>query len=477
MTPSATRTSSQFDPSRTAPADVATAFRSPAYSELVWRTASTGVGAVKWAAAAGLLAGAAGLGSTAVAACAASAAAVGGCIWAVEMANLRYGVQFPHVTLQHALCNEMHTLAGGLLGATPVVAGLVALAAGRARPDGAGNPAMDYNGLAMLTAMVAAPTAVLLGAGARAASDEAASGFQKMKVYGLPLLATGVVLVAPAVALQAGVSPEAASRFVITFGGSMACAAVRELLTQATALAWGGIERDGVGAGYGLSQARGAERTASTVAPTAASCLLFAATTGLLLHQLDADFGLGMAPAGQSVLAMTAGEAARRTALRYTLMQSTNELLEGIARCLPLAAYARLRGIPLRYRDDGGAGAVEVPAQLRRRLADPETLRRAALFASVRTMDGTPSNLLSQLAATMSPGVFWNGYRVAAVLLQGATMARSPIIAAWLLPGTEVNTDCETDVAVIVPWGTDESASAASTATSGPLSDPAVQWA
>lgn len=448
-------------------------------ASLAWRTASTGLGVAKWAAAAGLMASAAGLGSSAVATCAVGAAAVGTVVWFGEMASIRYGFELPHVTLQHALCNELHTLAGGLLGATPVAAALTALGAALAQPNAAGIPETGYNGLALMTAAVACPSVALLTAAARAADVDPSSTIRQLMVYGLPLLATGAVLVAPAIALQAAVAPEAASRYVITFGAAMACAAVREGLTQASARAWGGLERNGVGAHYGLSQAQGADRAASTVLPTAASCLLFAVTTGLLVHQLDASCGLGLAPVGQSVLAMSAGEAARRTALRYTLMQSTNELLEGIARCLPLAAYARMRGIPLRYRDDGG-GMRDVPGQLRRKLADPETLRRAALFASARTMDGALSNVLSQLSAALSPDVFWNDYRIAAVLAQAATMARTPIIAAWLLPAAEVESEDDghvDNVVVIVLPDIEADSSVESTSTSNPQSDASLQWA
>ncbi len=359
----------------------------------------------------------------------------------------------PHVTLQHGICNELHTLAGGLLGATPVAAGLTVLGAALAT-TASGNIALAGNGLAFLTAVVACPAAALIACGARAASVDVPTDLRRLVVYGSPLLAVGAVLVVPTLALHATVSAEAATRYVISFGVNMASAAVREALTQTTARAWSGLERNGVGAAYGLSQARGADRAGSTVAATFTSCLLFAASTGLLMHQLEHWTGLGMAPAGQSVLALTATEVARRTALRSTLMQSTNELLEGMARCLPLAGYAYLRGIPLRYRDED-AGLPDVPAQLRRNAADPASLRRAALFASARTLDGALSNVLSQLSGAASSHAFWNGYRVAAVVAQGATMARTPIVVAWLLPDTEEAPDDD----------------------ASPLSEPAMQWA
>jgi hypothetical protein len=419
--------------------------------ELLWRTASTGVAAIKWAAAAGLLASVAGLGSSAVAACAVTGAAVGGIIWAGEIASLRQGWQLPHVTLQHGICNELHTLAGGLLGATPVAASLTVLGAALAT-TGNGNSELTINGLAFLTALVACPAAALIAAGA--ASVEAPADLRRLMMYATPLFAVGAVLVVPTLALHASVSAEAATRYVISFGVNMAGATVREALTQTTARAWSGLERNGHGAAYGLSQAQGADRAGSTVASTFTSCLLFAASTSLLMHQLENWAGLGMAPAGQSVLALSAAEAAQRTALRSTLMQSTNELLEGIARSLPLAAYAYTRGIPLRYRDTG-AGLADVPAQLRRNAADPAALRRVALFAAARTLDGALPNLLSQLSGASSPHAFWSGYRVAAVLAQGATMARTPIVVAWLLADTEEATDDDPD----------------------PVSEPAMQWA
>ena len=123
-------------------------------------------------------------------------------------------------------------------------------------------------------------------------------------------------------------------------------------------------------------------------------------------------------------------------------------------RCARPSGYAYLRGIPLRYRDEE-AGLPDVPAQLRRNAADPASLRRAALFASARTLDGALPKLLSQFSGASSPLAFWSAYRIAAVLAQGATMASTPIVVAWLLPDTEK--------------APDEDAS--------PLSEPTMQWA
>lgn len=451
-------------------------------STLLHQTASTGVGAIKWAAAAALLAGAAGLGTTTVAACAAAGGTLGGIVWITEMASMRAGWRLPHVSLQHGLCNELHTLAGGLLGSAPVAAALTALAATLATTDN-GSPELGSNGLAFLAAMVACPAAVLLAAGARAASAEISTDMRRLLVYGAPLLTVGAVLVAPTLVMHATGSNEAATRFVISFGTNMAGAVVREALTQTTARAWSGIERNGSGPHYGLREAHGPDRAGSTVVPTLTSCLLFAASSSLLLHEVEQWAGLGMTPAGQSILAMSAAEAARRTALRSTVMQSTNELLEGIARCLPLAAYAFLRDIPLTYRH-AEAGLPDVPAALQRNAQNPAAWRAATLFAAARTLDGALPNVLGQMSNAVAPERFWTGYRIAAALAQGATMARSPLLTAFLLPAAEETADApfsngQQDVVIaIAPMVSEPPASSDDTvSTASPVSEPSLQWA
>ena len=475
MLPAASRQTAAAIP----PALPVSALSAPA---LLHHTASTGVGAIKWGAAAGLLAGAAGLATTTVAACAAAGAALGGIVWMAEAASIRAGWQLPHVSLQHGLCNELHTLAGGLLGSAPVAAALTAIAATLATTDN-GSPELGSNGLAFLTAMVACPAVVLLGAGARAASAQISPDMRRLLVYGAPLLTVGAVLVAPTLVMHGTGSSEAATRFVIGFGANMAGAAVREALTQTTAPAWSSIERIGGGQDYGLRQAHGPDRTGSTILPTLTSCLLFAASSSLLLHQVERWAGLGMTPAGQSILAMSAGEAARRTALRSTVMQSTNELLEGIARCLPLAGYALLRDIPLTYRH-ADAGLADVPAALQRNARNPAAWRAATLFTAARTLDGALPNLLGQLSNAVEPDRFWSAYRVAAALAQGATMVRSPLIAALLLPEMEEPGDApfpdgRQDVVIaierIVSGSPATSEEAASTAS--PASDASLDWA
>jgi hypothetical protein len=98
-------------------------------------------------------------------------------------------------------------------------------------------------------------------------------------------------------------------------------------------------------------------------------------------------------------------------------------------------------------------------------------------------MDGALSNVLSQIAVAAAPDVFWNGYRIAAVLVQGATMARTPIIAAWLLPAPDADEEdgwpeaiAAADVVVAMPVEAADSANDAITSTSNPLSDPAMAW-
>ncbi|MET0964642.1 MAG: hypothetical protein ABWY05_17770 [Noviherbaspirillum sp.] len=195
-----------------------------------------GVSAIKWAAAAGLLASAAGLGASAVAGCAAAGAAVGGIIWIGEIASLR----------QVGNCRMSHCSMASAMSCTRWPAGwLTALGASLAT-TGSNGPKLGGNGLAFLTAAVACPAVALLGAAARSAGADVSPGLRRLLVYGAPAATVGAVLVAPSLALYAMASPEAASRFVIGFGVNMAGAAVRKALTQSTACAWSGVARNGV---------------------------------------------------------------------------------------------------------------------------------------------------------------------------------------------------------------------------------------
>jgi hypothetical protein len=65
---------------------------------------------------------------------------------------------------------------------------------------------------------------------------------------------------------------------------------------------------------------------------------------------------------------------------------------------------------------------------------DPATWDRTTVFASARLLDGALPNLLAQLASMPGATHYWNGFRIGAALAQGATMARTPIVAAHVLP-------------------------------------------
>lgn len=374
----------------------------------------------------------AGLSLGAAISCAGGGLLFAGAVWTFERVAAGNGYDLPHAILQHGISNEWHTTAGGLIGSTPVAMGLTALASALSveTPDRA--PKLNTNGLACLGTMVAVPAALLMNRGLRAVAGEQASGCSRVLCGAIPLMALGLTLALPAALLHQSASSEAALRFIVNFGAGMAGAAVREALTQTSAPAWSGIERNGQGWAYGLSEARGHDRLGSTLVPTLASCLFFAGSTALM-HQLEARLDLGMVPAGSTLLTLPAAEVGRRTALKSLLLQSTNELLEGIWRGLPLAAYAGARGIKLRYRN-AHAGLADVPAALRATARDPAAWDKASVFASVRAMDGALPNLFSQLAGMAPEGPFWNGFRVAAVLAQGATMSRTPLLAAHALP-------------------------------------------
>lgn len=475
-------------------------------SSLLSRIAGSALSSIKFSACCAVAASLAGLGTGAAALIAVGSLTVGTTVCLVEALSARQGEQLPSAIVQHGVSNDWHTLAGGLAGTTPTIMALTALASALAVTAADGPPQLGANGLACLAAMVAVPAILLVGKGMRAVAGKPAGAAGSLASLAVPALAVGVALGAPAALLQQA-SPEAALRFVIGFAGNMAAATVREALTQTTLPAWRGIERDGTGFAYGLSGASGRERLGSTVLPTLASCLLFAGSSALTLHYLEAATGLGMAPAGQALLAQPLEDIARRSALRTLVLQSTNEMLEGLWRGLALAGYAGARGITLRYRNPEAA-LPDVPAAMRASSRDPATWDRTAVFASARLLDGALPNLLAQLASMPASTDYWNGFRIGAVLAQGATMARTPILAAHLLPRmsgipsagpadtaasqsdlTDSQGDAEaslsgsTETSIVVDSGDstgDASISvsvSASTAMHTPCADPGLAWA
>lgn len=352
--------------------------------------------------------------------------------------SAKRGQPLPLALAQHGACNDWHTLIGGLAGSTPTTIALTAFASALATEAGDGPPRLGTNGLACLAAMVAAPAMLLVGKGMRAINGEPGGTAASLAPFAVPLVTVGIALGLPAAMLHQQGSSDAALRFVVGFAANMASATVREALTQSTLPAWPGIERAGTGMDYGLREARGHERLASTIVPTLVSSLLFAGSSALTLHYLEAATDLGMAPAGQALLSQSASDIGRRSALRSLVLQSTNEMLEGLWRGLALTGYAGARGIGLRCTNIN-AGLTDVPAAVRASRGDPATWNRTAVFASARMLDGALPNLLAQLASTPGTTPYWNGFRISAVLAQGATMARTPVIAAYVLPRMSVD--------------------------------------
>lgn len=400
---------------------------------LLSRIAGSALSSVKLSACCAIAASLAGLGTGAATLIAIGALTLGTTVCLVEARCAQGGQQLPAAIVQHSVCNDWHTLIGGLAGGMPTTMALTALASALAVTAADGTPRLGTNGLACLATMVAAPAMLLVGKSMRAIAGETAGPAVSLACLAMPVLTVGLALGLPTAMLHWQAPSDAALRFVVGFGANMASAMVREALTQTTQPAWRGIERTGTGLDYGLSDAGPQERLGSTVMPTLISCLLFAGSSALTLHCLEAATDLGMAPAGQALLSQSISETGRRSALRSLLLQSTNEMLEGLWRGLSLAGYAGARGLALRYRN-ADACLADVPAAMVSSCRDPATWDRTALFASARLLDAALPNLLAQLASLPGTTHYWNGFRIGAVLAQGATMARSPVLAAHVLP-------------------------------------------
>ncbi|MGI4936577.1 MAG: hypothetical protein ACRYF5_07500, partial [Janthinobacterium lividum] len=209
---------------------------------------------------------------------------------------------------------------------------------------------------------------------------------------------------------------------------------VREMLNQATAPAWTAVRRDGEGCGYGLSAVPAGQRVQSTVGSTALSSLLFGAAVGLM-HALEISCGTAVVPHGEAILAQPASRFCARLALRFTLVNSTLEMAEALSRGAGFGIYAVLAGTALEYKHRRGAGLFDTPPLLARHLRSRACHQRAAAFAAARSIDGSTVLLLNQIADHLGAGSsYWNAGRIAAILAQAATLARTPLIAAWVLP-------------------------------------------
>ena len=395
--------------------------------------AGSALSSVKLSACCAIAASLAGVGTGAATLIAVGALILGTAVCLVEDRCAQGGRPLPAAIVQHGVCNDWHTLIGGLAGGAPATMALTALASAMAVTAADGTPWLGTNSLACLATMVAAPAMLLVGKSMCAIAGEPARPASSLARLAIPAFTVGFALGLPTAILHQQAPSDAALRFVVGFGANLASATVREALTQATLPAWRGIERTGTGLDYGLSEAGPRERLASTVIPTLISCLLFAGSSALTLHCLEAATDLGMAPAGAALLEQSISETGGRSALRSLVLQSTNEMLEGLWRGLSLAGYASARGMALRYRNTEACLA-DVPAAMRASCRDPATWDRTALFAAARLLDGALPNLLAQLAILPGTTHYWNGFRIGAVLAQGATMARTPVLAAHVLP-------------------------------------------
>jgi hypothetical protein len=303
---------------------------------------------------------------------------------------------------------------------------------------------LSAGGLALLLSSVAIPTYAVLffslrslraaakrneghfssASGTRAQRPLAHSVFKYLIDFGAPLIGTAAVLAAPALTLRCVVNNEAGTRYGILFAGNLAGSFLREILNQTTVRAWSSIKRDGLGIDHGLSNASAVDRPWSTIVPTTASMVLFGGSSALLLYLTDSCTQLQLVPPGMSILQLTMLDLVKRSCTRQLAIGAVGEMLEALWRYLPIGAYAAITRTPLAYRRSNGAGLLHSPRQWLRHVADTASYEKALAFTAARIVDGRLTNALY-----LSPYGRWG-----APLIQGATMARTPLLAANVLP-------------------------------------------
>ena len=120
---------------------------------LLSRIAGSALSSIKLSACCAIAASLAGLGTGAAALVAVGALTVGTTVCLVEAASARQDDQLPSAIVQHGVCNDWHTLIGGLAGGTPTTVALTALASALAVTAADGPPRLGTNGLACLAVL------------------------------------------------------------------------------------------------------------------------------------------------------------------------------------------------------------------------------------------------------------------------------------------------------------------------------------
>jgi hypothetical protein len=432
-------------------------------------TASTAIASLLAGATTTVLAYASGLDPSVALLTGIAAFALGSVFWLAENFSLMRQQQFMHATLQHVLFNGTHVAVSGLLGTLPASLaaqqlasrfGSVSAPAGNAAPStgAAPQPEISAGGFALLLAAVALPTFVVYHFFARtlacsretrtdddaaqastaapAQNSAAGCALRRISDVAAPLVATAALLAAPAYAIHHFAGSDQGVRFLVLCMGNVGGSMLRQILNQTTARAWTSIRRTGISAGYGLSQEPPLQRGWSTLVSTSASIALFAASSAMfqLLTELFPD--LQLAPAGMSILSLSAAEFARRVCMRQLALSAPGEMLEALWRYLPLGAYAALSKIPLEYRRARGCGLLHSARQWMRHVTDTASYQKAVAFAGPRVADGSVVTALQLL-----PYCHW-----AAPLVQGCTMARTPILAANVLPKLDLARERSLDI-------------------------------